>query len=96
MMMMMEGEGDGRVMDFVRDKSTESSASVNIRSAYNAREERCSDLQPPGRNCMTHRQALQDIPHTNQVLLHKNKKVNFTCIIVVLKLFLCTRTVQFK
>jgi hypothetical protein len=74
MMMMMEDEGDRRVMDFVRDKRTESSASVNIRSAYNAREERCSDLQPPGRNCMTHRQAQQDIPHTSQVLLHKNKK----------------------
>jgi hypothetical protein len=31
------------------------------------------DFPAPGRNCMTHRQALQDFPDTSQVSLHKNK-----------------------
>jgi hypothetical protein len=30
----------------------------------------------PGRNCMSHRQALQDFLDTCQVSLHKNNKIN--------------------
>jgi hypothetical protein len=33
-------------------------------------------LSAPGRNCMTHRQALQDFPDMSQVSLHKKNKIN--------------------
>jgi hypothetical protein len=43
----------------------------------------------PGRNCMTHRQALQDFPDTSQVSLHKNDKVNFPFLEALKMLSLC-------
>jgi hypothetical protein len=38
--------------------------------------ERNRHLSARGWNCMTHRQALQGVPDTSQVLLYKNNKIN--------------------
>jgi hypothetical protein len=42
-------------------------------SVFTDKPERTCHFPAPGRNCMTHRQALQDFPDTSQVSLHKNK-----------------------
>jgi hypothetical protein len=41
-------------------------------SAFTDKPERNCHFSVPGRNCMTHRQALQDLPDTSQISLHKN------------------------
>jgi hypothetical protein len=46
-------------------------------SAFTEKIERNCHFWVPGKNCMTHRQALQGFPCTSQVPLHKNNKVSF-------------------
>jgi hypothetical protein len=44
-----------------------------ICSAFTDKPERNCHFPAPGRNCMTHRQALHDFPDTSQVSLHKKQ-----------------------
>jgi hypothetical protein len=51
---------------------------IAMRSASTDKGEHNRHFSAPGRNCMTHHQALQDIPDTSKVSLHKNNKFNST------------------
>jgi hypothetical protein len=51
-------------------------SSTFIYIAFTDKQERNCLFPAPGRNCITHRQAIQDFPDTSQVSLHKNNKIN--------------------
>jgi hypothetical protein len=55
-------------------------------SAFTDNPEHNCHFPVPGRNCTTHRQALQDPPDTSQVSLHKNNKINLLLLQEVLKM----------
>jgi hypothetical protein len=48
--------------------------------AFTYKPERNYHFSAPGRNCMTYRQELQDIPDTSQVSVHKRKN-QLTCVV---------------
>jgi hypothetical protein len=49
----------------------------NRYSLFSDKLERNNHFPARGRNCMTHRQALQNFSDTSQVSLHKNNKITF-------------------
>jgi hypothetical protein len=55
-------------------------------SAFTDKLVRNCHFPAPGRNCTTHRQALQDFPDTTQVSLYKNNKINSPMLQEVLKM----------
>jgi hypothetical protein len=50
---------------------------LNKYTAFTDKVERNCHFPAPGRNCMTHSQALQDSPDTSQALLHITLKLTF-------------------